>query len=267
MTDYAHLLIEHRGPVTLVTINRPDSLNAANHTLHRELGQIWIDLGNDPHTRAVVITGAGRAFSAGADLAMALDASSSFENAAASFEAGSRVVYNMINFDKPVVSAINGVAVGAGLAVALLADISVIGEDVRLTDGHTRIGLAAGDHAAIIWPLLCGMAKSKLYLLTADYIDGVEAERIGLVSRCVPTTEVLNTALDYAERLAHGPQFAIRWTKRALNNWLRSAGPIFDTSLALEHLTLLSADVQEGLLAMRQKRPAAFPSAQRSDDS
>src|SRR6185312_11285662 len=127
--------------------------------------------------------------------------------------------YNMINLDKPVVSAINGVAVGAGLVVALLSDISIISETARFTDGHTRLGVVAGDHAAIVWPLLCGMAKAKYYLLTSDFIDGREAERIGLVSKALPAEQVLPEALAIAERLAAGPTQATALTKRALNHW------------------------------------------------
>jgi enoyl-CoA hydratase len=167
----------------------------------------------------------------------------------------------MINLDKPVVSAINGVAVGAGLVVALLADVSIIAETARLTDGHTRLGVAAGDHAAIIWPLLCGMAKAKYYLLTCDFIDGSEAERIGLVSLCVPLDQLMVRAAEVADRLAGGAQHAVRYTKRALNNWLRQAGPIFDQSLALEMLSFGHEDVREGVRALREKRSPRFPSA------
>jgi enoyl-CoA hydratase len=173
----------------------------------------------------------------------------------------SDLVYNLINLDKPVISAINGTAVGAGLVVALLSDISIIAETARFTDGHTRLGVAAGDHAAIIWPLLCGMAKAKYYLLTSDFLDGKEAERIGLVSMCVPTDQVLPKAWEVAEKLAAGSQSSIRWTKRALNNWLRQAGPIFDQSLALEMLGFMGDDVREGVRAIRQKRSPSFPSA------
>jgi enoyl-CoA hydratase len=167
----------------------------------------------------------------------------------------------MINLDKPVVSAINGVAVGAGLVVALMADISIMSETARFTDGHTKLGVVAGDHAAILWPLLCGMAKAKYYLLTSDFIDGKEAERIGLVSLCVPAGDLLPKALDVAGKLALGSQQAIRWTKRSLNNWLRMAGPIFDQSIALEMLTFMGEDVREGLQAIREKRAPRFPSA------
>jgi len=148
--------------------------------------------------------------------------------------------------------------VGAGLAVALLADISVIAETARLTDGHLRLGVGAGDHAAIVWPLLCGMAKAKYYLLTADFIDGREAERIGLVSLCVPADRLMETAWGIADRLAAGSQRALRWTKRSLNNWLRAAGPIFDNSLALEMLSFAGPDVREGVRAIREKGPPRF---------
>lgn len=265
MTDYSqyqHLLFERQANgLLLITINRPEVYNATDARLHWELSRVWLDIGDDPETRVVVITGAGQAFSAGGDLDMIEAYNKDMNIVAGVMKEAGDIVYNMINLDKPVVSAINGVAVGAGLAVALLADISIISERARLTDGHLRIGVAAGDHAAIIWPLLCGMAKAKYYLLTADFIDGKEAERIGLVSLAVPQEEVLPRALEVGQKLASGSQLAIRWTKRALNNWLRSAGPIFDTSLALEMMGFMADDISEGLQAVREKRPPQFPSA------
>jgi enoyl-CoA hydratase len=260
--EYRHLTFERRPHgVLLVTLNRPDVLNATNDRMHWELGQIWLTIDRDAATRVAVVTGAGRAFSAGGDLEMVEANAKDPRRLANTLREASDIVYNMINLDKPVVSAINGVAVGAGLVVALLADVSIIAEDVRLTDGHTRLGVVAGDHAAILWPLLCGMAKAKYYLLTSDFIDGREAERIGLVSLCVPRAELLSRAFEVAERLALGSQPAIRWTKRVLNNWLRMAGPIFDQSIALEMLTFTGDDVHEGLRAIREKRAPRFPSA------
>ena len=166
----------------------------------------------------------------------------------------SDLIYNMINCEKPIVSAINGVAVGAGLVVALLADISICAADAKLGDGHVRLGVAAGDHAAIIWPLLCGLARSKYYLLTGEMVTGEEAERIGLVSKSLPREEVLAEALRVANHLASGPQLAIRLTKRALNGWVRQAGPIFDQSAAYEMLTFMGEDIREGLASLREKR-------------
>jgi enoyl-CoA hydratase len=176
-------------------------------------------------------------------------------------EAGD-IVFNMLAFEKPVISAINGVAVGAGLAVAMMADISIMAEEARITDGHVKLGVAAGDHAVILWPLLCGMAKAKYYLMTADFLDGKEAERIGLVSLCVPRAQLLEKALATAEKLATGSQTAIRFTKRALNNWMRISQPAFDASLALEMLCFLGDDVKEGVASIREKREPKFPSAQ-----
>jgi enoyl-CoA hydratase len=258
-TDYQHLLFERRPHgVLLVTLNRPQVLNATNDRMHWELTQIWKTIDADAETRVAVVTGAGRAFSAGGDLEMVELNATRPERLTQTIQEASDLVYNMINLDKPVVSAINGVAVGAGLVVALLADVSVMSETARFTDGHTKLGVAAGDHAAILWPLLCGMAKAKYYLLTSDFIDGKEAERIGLVSLCVAPDKLMETAFVVADRLATGAQLAIRYTKRALNNWLRQAGPIFDQSLALEMITFTQPDVLEGARAIREKRPPRF---------
>jgi enoyl-CoA hydratase len=260
--DYRHLAFERKpNGVLLITLNRPEVLNATNDRLHWELTQIWLTIDADADTRVAVVTGAGRAFSAGGDLEMVENNARDPKRIARTIREASDLVYNMINLDKPIVSAINGVAVGAGLVVALLADVSIMSESARITDGHTKLGVVAGDHAAILWPLLCGMAKAKYYLLTSDFIDGREAERIGLVSLCVPAADLMDRALDVANRLALGSQQAVRWTKRSLNNWLRLAGPIFDQSIALEMLTFMDEDVREGLAAIREKRPPRFPSA------
>jgi enoyl-CoA hydratase len=260
--EYKHLVFERRpNGVLLITINRPDRLNATNDRLHWELTQIWLTLDRDADARIAVVTGAGRAFSAGGDMDMVEANARDPKRLANTVREASDIVYNMINLDKPVISAINGVAVGAGLVVALMADISIIAEDARFTDGHTKLGVVAGDHAAILWPLLCGMAKAKYYLLTSDFIDGKEAERIGLVSLCVPRDQLMTRAFEVADKLAAGSQQALRWTKRSLNNWLRMAGPIFDQSIALEMLTFMMEDVHEGISAIRDKRPPRFPSA------
>src|SRR5204863_155120 len=199
--DYQHLRFERRERgVVLVTINRPEVLNATNDRLHWELTQVWLTLDADETARVALVTGAGRAFSAGGDLEMVEANSRDPKRLARTIREASDIVYNMINLDKPVVSAINGVAVGAGLVVALLADISIMSESARITDGHTKLGVVAGDHAAILWPLLCGMAKAKYYLLTSDFIDGREAERIGLVSLCVPHDELMAKASEVTER-------------------------------------------------------------------
>jgi enoyl-CoA hydratase len=257
--SYDCLLFERPAEgVLMITLNRPEVYNAADEAMHSQLAGIWPDITADDKTRAVVITGAGKAFSAGGDLGMVKRMAGDHSRVARMLGEMSDLVYNMIDCQKPIVSAINGVAVGAGLVVALLADISICAEDARLGDGHIRLGVAAGDHAAIIWPLLCGMAKARYYLLTGEMVTGAEAERIGLVSKAVPGERVLAEAVTVASGLAAGPQLAIRLTKRALNSWLRTAGPIFDQSAAYEMLTFMGDDVKEGTAALIEKRPPRF---------
>jgi enoyl-CoA hydratase len=182
-----------------------------------------------------------------------------FDTRARGWKEARDIVYNVINCSKPVVSAMRGVAVGAGLVAGLLADVSIATKDCRIIDGHTRLGVAAGDHAAIVWPLLCGMAKAKYYLLLCEELRGEEAERIGLVSLCVEDAALDAKAVEIAARLAEGAQSAIRWTKYSLNNWLRQAGPTFDASLALEFFGFAGPEVKEGLASHREKRKPQFP--------
>lgn len=267
MTDryagYERLKLDWPAPRILqITLDTPGKLNAADDAMHGELSRIWRDIDEDPAVSVAMIRGAGKAFSAGGDLDMIDGIMDDFDTRARTWKEARDIVYNLINCSKPVVSAMHGPAVGAGLVCGLLADISIASKTARIIDGHTRLGVAAGDHAAIVWPLLCGMAKAKYYLLTSDFLDGKEADRIGLVSKAVPRDEVLPRALEIAEKLALGPQSALRWTKRSLNNWLRMAGPAFDTSLALEMLGFMSDDAAEGLRALKEGRDPVFPSTQ-----
>jgi enoyl-CoA hydratase len=260
--DYAGLVFERLdNGVLLITINRPEKFNAADERMHHEFARVWLDVAADPETRVAVITGAGKAFSSGGDIAMERRIYANFPEVVHTMYDARDIVLNIVNCDKTIISAINGVAVGAGLAMALMADISIIGDEVRFTDGHMRIGVTAGDHAAIIWPLLCGMAKAKYYLLTADFIDGKEAERIGLVSKCVPLASLLDEALAVADRLGCSPQPALHWTKRTLNHWIRNAQPIFEASLAMEMINFFGPDLPEGLDAVSDTRDPRFPSA------
>ena len=257
---FARLLIDRPHPRVLrVVMNRPDKLNAADGEMHAELTEIWRAIDADPSVNAVLLTGAGKAFSAGGDLDLVSGMIADFDTRMRVWKEARDLVYNLINCSKPVVSAINGTAVGAGLALAILADISIAANSARLIDGHTRLGVAAGDHAAIIWPLLCGMAKAKYHVLLCEAITGEEAERIGLVSLAVPPEELQARALEVAARLAEGAPNAIRWTKYALNNWLRAAGPIFDASLGMEFLGFSGPEPVEGAAALREKRPPRFP--------
>ena len=256
---YERLSFDYPGERILrITFDRPERYNALDATGHREITYVWREVDEDPDIDVVILTGAGKAFSAGGDFDMIEEITEDFDVRARTWKEARDLVYNIINCGKPIISAINGPAVGAGLVAGLMADISIVGRSVSLTDGHTRLGVAAGDHAAIIWPLLCGMAKAKYYLLTCDRLTGEEAERIGLVSLCVDDDDLLPRALEVAETLRDGAQSAIRWTKYSLNNWLRMAGPIFDTSTALEMLGFTSSDAKEGLAALKEKRSPSF---------
>ena len=241
-----------------IVMSTPGKLNAAGHEMHRELAEVWLAVDRDPDTRVAIIRGEGKAFSAGGDLDLVTDMANDFEVRIRVLREARDLVYNVLNCSKPVVSAMHGAAVGAGLVIGLLADVSIAAKSARIIDGHTNLGVAAGDHAAIVWPLLCGMAKAKYHLLTCEPLSGEEAERIGLVSLCVDDDDLLDTSYSVARRLAAGSQSAIRWTKYALNNWLRMAGPTFDTSLALEFIGFSGPDVHEGVAARKEKRPANF---------
>jgi enoyl-CoA hydratase len=253
--DFASLQYTEPAPGVLeIVLAKSGRLNAADAAMHRDLAQVWRAIDLDAEVRAVLVRGEGAHFSAGGDFSLIEEMINDEAALVRVWKEASDLVYNLINCSKPVVSAIRGVAVGAGLAVALLADVSIAGRKARILDGHTRLGVAAGDHAVIIWPLLCGLAKARYYLLTNQPLSGEEAERIGLVAKCVDDDKVLESALETARTLALGSATAVRWTKHALNNWLRLAGPSFDASLALEFLGMRLGDVKEGLSAVKAKR-------------
>jgi enoyl-CoA hydratase len=243
--------------VLRVVLDAPN-LNAVGPDGHRELADVWPVIDRDPDVRVALLTGAGKAFSAGGSFELIENTINDYETRTQVMREARDLVFNIINCSKPVVSAIHGAAVGAGLVAALLADVSIAGRTARIIDGHTRLGVAAGDHAAICWPLLCGMAKSKYHLLTCEPLTGEEAERIGLVSLCVDDADVQDRALAVATQLANGAQLAIRLTKHALNHWYRMFGPAFDASLAYEFYSLGGPDVREGLAAHREKRAPRF---------
>jgi enoyl-CoA hydratase len=257
--QFSALRFEWPAPGVLrIVMSSPGRLNAADAAMHRDLAEVWRAVDADPEVRAVIVRGDGEVFSAGGDLDLVAEMTEDFATRIRVLREARDLVYNVVNCAKPIVSAMQGPAVGAGLVVGLLADISIAARSARIIDGHTRLGVAAGDHAAIVWPLLCGMAKSKYHLLLCEPVSGEEAERIGLVSLCVDDDALHDTALDVANRLARGSQSAIRFTKYALNNWLRLAGPSFDASLGLEFLGFSGPDVREGIASIREKRRPSF---------
>jgi enoyl-CoA hydratase len=258
--DYEFLKVEPGDDRILrITMNRPEKLNAAEEKGHGEQGRIWKDFDADPDMNVAIITGAGRAFCAGGDMA---GGQGSLE---ADTRDGRAIVRNMIACRKPIISAINGVAVGGGLAVALCADITIASERALLIDGHIKIGMAAGDHAALVWPLSIGMARAKYNLLLCEHITGQEAADMGLVARCVPHDELMPTVEDIAARLARGPQFALQATKAALNGWYHQNIAIFEHSLYAEALSRTLPDARAGVAAVLKHVEPEFPGVAHSD--
>jgi enoyl-CoA hydratase len=259
-SDYEFLKVEPgTDRVLRITMNRPEKLNASGEIGHAEQGRIWREFDADPEMNVALITGAGRAFCAGGDIKegngpLPVDTRD-----------GRTLVRSMIACRKPIVSAINGVAVGGGLAIALLADISIASERALLIDGHVRLGLAAGDHAALVWPLAIGMARAKYHLLLGNRITGREAAEIGLVGQCVPHEDLMSTANEIATRLAKGPQFALQGTKAALNDWYLHNMGIFEHSLYVEAHSATLPDAEAGIRAVREGTEPVFPGAVNSD--
>lgn len=248
--------------ILVITMNRPLQKNAMSAEVHASMGQMWRDVSRDPAVRVALITGAGDAFCAGGDLSIAENANGggAFEMEAI-IDHGRDLVLEMVECTKPIISAINGVAVGGGLALGLGADITLMADEATIFDGHIKLGIAAGDHAVLLWPLMMSLAKVRYYLLTCDSISGKEAESLGLVSKSLPRAQLMAEAMRIAEKLATGPQPAIRMTKRALNYWVRAAAPAFDLSLAYESINILSADFAEGVRSVRTRSMPNFPSA------
>jgi len=243
--------------VLRITLDGP-GLNAVDAAVHGELADVWLTVERDPETDVALLQGAGKAFSSGGSFDLIESLLDDHEARGRVLREARDLVFNIVSCSKPIVSAMHGVAVGAGLVAGLLADVSVAGRTARIIDGHTRLGVTAGDHAAICWPLLCGMAKAKYYLLTCETLTGEEAERIGLVSLCVDDDAVQSRALEIAMQLADGAQEALRFTKHTLNHWYRAQAATFDASLAYEFYGLTGPDAREGVASHREKRPPRF---------
>lgn len=217
---------------------------------HAELARIWPIISHDPEARAAVLRGHAGVLAGGATPGMILSANGEWPRLIEAYQETRDIVLGVIECTKPVVAAIEGAAVGGALAAALVADISVAGKSARIVDPHTLMGLVAGDGASIIWPLLCGIARAKLYLLTGEALNGQSAADIGLVSLAVEDDQVVERAITLARKMAVQPSAAVRWTKHSINGWLRMATPMFDHSLALEFITLKSPEFLEAYARM-----------------
>jgi enoyl-CoA hydratase len=257
---YRTLLIEKDADgVAVLTLNRPEKRNAVNREMHQELETVFVDLSNDDEVRAIVLTGAGSAFCAGGDVEGMKTGEFRPSGPAVPFREVRRLIMNLLEVEQPIVAAVNGDGAGLGATIPLFCDVIVVAETARLADNHVRMGLVAGDGGVVIWPWLVGMARAKEYLLTGQWIDGREAERIGLVNYAVPQEQVLPRAMEIARRLAQGAPLAIRWTKFSLNKVLRDhVNLALDSSMFLEAATMSSEDLQEAARAFFQKRKPEF---------
>jgi enoyl-CoA hydratase len=267
-SEYQFIKVETVDRVATVTLNRPDSLNAVNSRVHHELEQVWLDLASDPDINAIILTGAGRAFCAGGDVKGMSSGSltggdggskSRFDRGPIAASNGRRLVENMLDVEQPIIGAINGDAVGLGATLALLCDIIVVSEKARFADTHVKVGVVAGDGGALIWPLLIGPHRAKEFLMRGNFINGAEAGRIGMVNYAVAPEQVMPKARELAQELADGPTFAIRWSKLAVNKWLKDqANLIMDASLAYEMMTFRTDDHKEAVQAFIEKRKPDF---------
>ena len=249
---------EMNEPGVLEVIFDAPNLNAVDERIHSDIPEIWRVIDRDPNVRVALVRGAGKAFSAGGSFDLIEKQIHDYETLTRVLRESRDLFYNMIDCSKPIISAIHGPAVGAGLVVALMSDISIAAKTAKIVDGHTRLGVAAGDHSAMVWPLLCGMAKAKYLLLTCAAISGEEAERIGLVSLAVDEDKLLETARSVASKLNNGAQESIAWTKRSMNLWFKQNAGIFEASLGLEFLGFRGPDVVEGVASHREKRKPNF---------
>jgi enoyl-CoA hydratase len=260
MPDYSRyrtLKVEASGPVLNLYLNRPDQLNAVNGEMHTELSTIFEDLLADQKTKAVVLSGVGRAFCAGGDIEWMRDMKP--EALHPMLAEGRKIIFDLLELEIPVIAAVNGHAIGLGATLALFCDVVYMAAEARIGDPHVRVGLVAGDGGAVIWPWLVGAARAKEFLMTGDLLDASAAERIGLVNHVVPRDQVLAEAQALAERLASGASIAIRASKASVNKLLReSANLVLDTSLAREHVTFHTDDHREAVAAFLEKREPGF---------
>lgn len=253
-TPPPELLIEEDGPIRILTLNNPDMLNAFVGPLHLAMGDVWHHLSEDDGCRAVVLTGAGRAFSAGGDIPGFIRNYESMDHRRVDLRRAKRLMDEMATFPKPVVAAVNGPAVGLGCSVAILCDIVLISDATFMADPHVSIGLVAGDGGAVTWPLLMGLLKAKEFLFTGDRIPAAKAVEMGLANRVVPAAEVLSEAKALAHRLAAQPRQALQETKRALNLHLRHAIELVAPfALAAESESFVSEDIKHTIDTFKQK--------------
>jgi len=257
--NYRTLAFARRGRILTIVLNDPQHLNAVDPAMHDELGRVFRDAASDPDSDIVVLTGAGRAFSAGGDIARMQQVVDDPRLFLADAATAKQIVFSLLDLEKPIVAKINGHAVGLGATLALFCDVTFIADTAKIGDPHVAIGLVAGDGGAVIWPQLLGFARAKELLMTGALLDGGRAAAIGLVNHCMPAAELDGTVDAFCDKLAAGATKAIRWTKTTVNIELRRiAHALMDPGIAYEALTAQSRDHAEAVAAFRAKRPPKF---------
>jgi enoyl-CoA hydratase len=256
---YETLALAREGRLLTIALNRPEALNAVNLAMHDELAEVFAFAANDPHSDVVVLTGAGRAFSAGGDLDHLQRNAEDPRLFDHEIAIAKRIVLTMLDLDKPLVCRMNGHAIGLGATLALLCDVVFAAENAKIGDPHVAIGLAAGDGGAVLWPSRIGYARAKEYLLTGELLSAAEAAQIGLINRALPADALDAAVREFCNKLLSGAPLAIRATKRAINLGLKlHFDAVLEPGLDLERETVRSADHKEAIAAMREKRPPKF---------
>lgn len=259
LPQFGSIALERDGRLLRMTLNRPENLNSFNLELHDELPDALAFAGLDTGSDVILLTGAGRAFSAGGDIAhMERNAANPhlFDHEVMQAR---RIVTNMLEIDKPIVCRVNGHAIGLGATVALLCDVVFAVDTAKIADPHVAIGLVAGDGGALVWPARIGLARAKEYLLTGDALTAPKAAEIGLINHSLPADQLDEAVEKFCQRLLAGAQDAIRWTKRLTNMELkRIASAVMEAGMAYESLSVRSADHREGVAALKEKRSPRF---------
>ena len=257
-SGYKFIKVEKKEKVAIVTFNNPDAMNAIGRAEHGEVEQIWEDMNHDNDVHAVILTGAGRAFSAGGDINLMINGFTDHPLRIPSTSV-KRIIVNLINMRKPIIAALNGACAGLGATIALHCDVVIASEKARIGDPHIGVGLIPGDGGIVIWPLLVGMAKAKQYLMTGDMVTAAEAERIGLITKVVPPENLMDEAWAWAKKFAAGPQMALSLTKVLFNKIIEDRiNLVFDATIAYEYQTLNSQDHLEAAKSFLEKRAPKF---------
>ncbi|MEO8539748.1 MAG: enoyl-CoA hydratase-related protein [bacterium] len=255
--NFETIQIERDGAVAVLRLNRPERLNAVNGAMHSELMQVFLDVQADPDVRAAVLTGAGRAFCAGGDFGGGSNMAS--KSGLTMMQEARRIVDNLLDCEKPIVSAVNGAAAGLGATIALLCDVVVASRNARIGDPHAKMGITAGDGGAVIWPLLIGVNRAKYMLMSGDLIPADEAFSMGLVNKVVDEGEAFPAAMAIAQKLAAGAPYAVQTSKTAVNKFIKAVSNlVLPYSLAVEEVSMRTADHREAVAAFQEKREPTF---------